>query len=61
MEANDLQMIGRFGGTEQIDYEIGMAFPGQSMLFAEQLIQALQTAAAVAHSAQFTIAAQTPS
>ncbi len=50
MEANDQQMIGRFCGTEQIVYEIGLAFPEGSMLVAEQFIQALRTAAAVACS-----------
>jgi hypothetical protein len=50
MEANRQQMIGRYCGVEQIDYEIGLAFPGRAALYPEQLIQALRTAAAVAHS-----------
>jgi hypothetical protein len=47
MDANDEQMIGRFCGVDHVDYEIGMAFPGQSVLYPEQLTLALQTAAAV--------------
>lgn len=54
MEANDQQLIGRFCGSEQIEYEIGLPFPGCSVLSSEQLIQALRTAIAVAYNPQLT-------
>jgi len=50
MLANDHLMIGRYCGTDQIDFEIGMSFPGQSSLSREQLMLGLQTAVAVASS-----------
>jgi len=49
MGANDRVMVGRFCGIDYIDFEIGMSFPGRSVLFKEQLVLAIQTAAAIAY------------
>lgn len=47
MEANERLMIGRFCGTDQIDFEIGMAFPGNASLSREQLMLGIRTVAAI--------------
>lgn len=48
MQANERLMIGRFCGTDQIDFEIGMAFPGKASLSREQLMLGIRTVAAIA-------------
>lgn len=48
MQANDRLTIGRYCGTDQIDFEIGMAFPGEASLSPEQMMLGIRTVAAIA-------------
>lgn len=55
MQANDRHTIGRYCGTDQIDFEIGMAFPGEASLSPEQMMLGIRTVAAItcAHELAF--------
>ncbi len=55
MQANDRLMIGRFCGTDQIDFEIGMAFPGKASMNRDQLMLGIQTVAAIASARELAI------
>ena len=50
MSANERLGLGRYCGTEQINFEIGMPFPSDSPLSTEQLMLGIRTAAAIGSS-----------